>query len=991
MISETKFNGGAKYSTITTDTSVVWGSGRVQKFKNTSGTTKVITLPSPSMFSQAGGPAWFIINDPASTGSITVKYYALISDAITLMTLGTIAAGHAGVVLAANVTPGTESYVMLPRTTGVPRTSNTTTRPAIEAASVRASAVPLDCFDGDECGLADSLGNAPLDGTSGHPEVVAPLFFNSAESVNSKREAIRAADFVMPRVVVVKFADGEFAIDPLHPHGGAELSDEFYATLYNNRRPHGLTYVSAISGRSDHHHHARNVGSGVGPFAWEMKTGGLSVTRHLWQKTATYGPADDPAKYTMDIRFVMEHTVSGSPRASCSGGGVNDPDYGSWGAIFMVYVFTNEVDFGSADPITYTPTGSSSAISFSRSNPIRWGSCDGLTEGDDARFAHPQLAIAACLPTTMEAPAGTNYVPAIDRALSAEGTTLRNRPACYEVGNGSPWCTINSSPNPISRDYGIKYNVVFGQDSCGCMTTGGGTTSKPTEYVCIENGLGVGRTLLVPARAGWKEAEGVLDVATGSSIKLNLCTTDTWPSCELNKCMGHSDEPLDGVGGTPLCFNNNGSSTGTQCCVSIVDADTGTPNSAYSTLTEACAHMTNPGFDNNCMPNKAQECSSRNMVTKAELDFEDFDYTVSFPDSRVISWVCYRPNKDHHLSNYSYNSTDVAGMSNDIGSWTLGVSSITPASFAGSGSGAVRVMIRYNPVSRGWSWYGCEQTISATKIQQGSHGIGVGRDNGSNQFSGYAGVTKHTGTNQITAYIIKYKNGVASTLSSVVISTTQTSSVLKFRQHGTDFTFTVTPASSSDTVLTAEDCEFIDGGSYPCLITEDTSGTNVQFGANWEITDLVPDLVDVSATLEQSQASCDWDPIASDHYGDCALSHTIVCNGSLSGPTTVTDWFELVTSVYTTATVGGHDIIMPHCPTTDGENPTISNGPLPYCPCDWLPCTYPPVPACDTCPPPFLAINLQLPNSCQSDEDAVGEGRVCKGLALWHYAPYVCV
>jgi hypothetical protein len=1059
VIPESLIYGGAKFTTISSTVMVAMGSGRVQKFKNTSGASRDVVLPPPSRFrvDQCGGVTWYVLNDSTSTSSIVLKYARADGSQVTLATL---APSSNASVLLLSVGPAVtdEKYIYLARTKNTQRASVSGTRGAISNPASVGSMIPADCFEGGNCERAKSLGNAPLDGRDGRALVLAPMFYNSCDALNSKREPIRVADTTMPSVVVVGFASDEFEVDAVHPLGSSGLSDEFFVALYNNSRPHGLPYTGTAHGRSDHWHHVRYNSSGMN---WYMKPGGLDVRRHVWSKTIPYGPVDNPTMYNLELRYVIEHTVNPEPvlpddgsiptytssrirqfhagpdnyledidghfiskgfsvgmQVRVSGftgggyngiatitslsaylmglsvtlttdefgepvtigplyggvGGVNDTTYGANGSLAMVYAFTDEVS-GAA----YTPVGAGAPITFTRDNPCVWGDADGIGEGQDDKFCHPQLCIASNQPTLFQAPCQSNYVPIIDREQTTEGTLLRNKSYCYEVGNGAPWCTCNNSPNAISALYGIKGNVVFGDVYCATMTTGGGITSSlPTEYVCIENGAGVGRTLLKPTRPGWDDDCGTLDVATGSSMTIAVCVgpndcADTancdggkaWPRRELVGCAGHPDEPFDGVGGTHECFHN-GVTTVTNCCTSIDNAST--------VGREACVR-TRTTYDASCS-STGTTCESTILSTVIELMLEDYDYSFGSPTGRAMSWIQYRPDPTHPARDYTYASTNVGDIVQEIGTWTFNVGSIDVASHAGHT--AVRALIRYNPTSpTTWDWYGQQQTVTINKLQLGSHGIGCGV-NGGAEFDGYGGITKVTGVNQITAELNYYAAGSYTTLASVVINTAATSALAVWRQHGSSLSFSVTPAGGSLHTITANHCALVNGQQAPCLFSEDTSGTNVQFDDDWTIVDLVRDFVEVSAALTSTTSSVSWNVKASDHYGTCGDSHQFWCGGAYH-----TDWSESLQSYLSPPSVGA--ITMPNCPSTSGTNPTVLGGSLPDCICGYLFCTSPPSWSCPDCPGPYASVDLQLPTGCGD-----GSASMCGGFSYWTYSFIVC-
>ncbi len=994
MTTEAIFFGGAKFTTLASsaDVSVAFGSDRVQTYKNSSGSTVNVILPMPSMFAswQLGGPTWYINNDSTSGNNLTLKF-SVAGGGTT--TLATVQPGKCAVVAVMNCNVGSESYQVIIRTKGTPRTFGTGARQPIETPEATQTFDPY-CFEGSDCEYAASIGNAPLDGLDGRDEVVAPMFQGIADiATNNSREPIRASDEVMPSIVVLRFAKDEFAVDGLHPYGTG-LIDEFFTALANNDRPWGLEYQGDATGTSDHWHHIR--WKGINPTdGWELKTGGLTVNRYTWQATKKYGPIDDPERYTLDVRFVMEHNVTPVPEVEC-GGGQNDTSFGAWGAVFHVYVFTDEVMFGSADPVSYTPVGGAS-MSFTRDNPARWGLADGVPAGSEAdKFCHPQMVICGHIPTSFQAPVGKNWVPIINRKYgmafmgAPNSLMLRNREYCYEVGNGSPWCTCNNSPNAISASMGIEGNIVFGTSIGGynlaAMTMGGDVpTSSILQFVTLENGTGVGRTILKPAKPGWDEDCGELDIAGGSSVSIGICTgandcgdpadcddgsgKSEWPGCKVSPCSGHPAEPLEGIGGTHRCFNPNTSPT---CCVAI--------QSTLTNILEVCSRTTTivGNYNGSGCDVVSSGCTANGTWwTQLVLFVEDYDYNFGGNQLlRSMSFSRLLPDPTFGLRSYSYDQASHPDLHADIGAWTYGAGYVETSAYGISG--AVRAALMFDTGARSDNWYGFTIQGTTKKLQSGTHGVGALFADGGPQANGYGALMYKSSSTQITIQINRYVAGVKTILVSQVVLSTADEVPFTWSYHGTDLSFTALGVT-----LEVQDCMYSDGELDPAIFSEDTAGTNTKF-VDLVFTELVPSiLVETTGSVAYDFVGIDWDPKTTIAYGLCSGSFD---NGGCNTPPhcNCSTWTETLVGTYSQSWDGP-------TMTIDLCNNDIARlgGPNPNCDCDgpWCGDSTPP---CGACPPPFVAINFLLPKSCKLKGEEITEGNACSGVTVWNWTTIVC-
>lgn len=834
------------------------------------------------------------------------------------------------------------------------------------------------------------------------PLVSVPMFMNPCVTArNQGREPIRGADVVMGSYVALRFAEDEFEADPNHPlygHNVSELSDEFYDALYNSGGYHALAYAGTAHGTSRHWHHIRLKGAGP---SWELNnSANLTVRRHVWRKSVEYGPPEEPDRYTMELRFVVEHTVSPEPSLPPSGsGGQNDPDFGAWGSLFMVYVFTDEIDPDFSG--TYTPAGGASPVSFTMDDPCAWGNAFGVSGGDDDdRFCHGQLAICASLPTTFQAPCGSNWVPLEERKYFTDAggsPTARagHRELCYTVSNGAPWSSVTclTGKMPLDSAQGRARNVVFGVigSSCNCaaMTTGGDVpTSVIPEYVVIENGMGVGRTYLVPTRPGWDEDCGELRVETGSSISVSLCIGDahapsgeTWPGFEVNGCDGHPDEPFEGVGGTHRCFNNNGSAAspaiGPDICVSLDSDSIGEAvDKCVRTVTEYGPYngSTCDVLEQRCEP-------AGSFERRYSLPIEDYDYVMGGnQNARVATWSRILPDPDQQFFHYTYDQADTGDLVQAVGTWSFAAGGATVD--AVNAAKNVTALLLYDP--SGSDYKDMKITFEMKAVLTRSHAIAARGSEASDNYTGYLLTVDAVSAGATTVSLKRYDADVETVLATRTVTGVTSDTVTgTFDVWGTtlqaDLVFnpTTTPIVVS---ITAEDCNIWTGGK-PGVASEDANAGAV---IDFQIEDTTRAFLAIDGVLQQESVSISFPAQLHGIYGRCSGTYNPGCGTA--------PHCDCITWTYgpRTATSAGHGpdsgdiVLMTPASPTDGDNPTAYHGPSPAR-CDYSLCPGG-EPSCGDCPPPFAALSLGLPATCAEGD----QPNMASGISYYLWEAIVC-
>lgn len=861
-------------------------------------------------------------------------------------------------------------------TIGTARSVGNSTRAAVSSESTESAIT--DCFNGDPCVLAKFEGNEPLDGRDGRDLCIVPMAQDVTRfAKNATREPIRAADIVMPKVLPLTLSLEGFTPDPLHPLASTVLPQSFYDVLLNNGAPHPLDYQGTLNGVTRNWHHARYIL----PSTWRLGTGSgaFSVRRHYWERIVHY--TQNGITYNVTIRVYAEHTLSSDPALSPTGSGPKmDTDNGIWGTLFSVVVFCDQLSPSFADGGSFTPYGWSSGTTFTKADPSVWGKAYGVTIADQSkRGCHPQVVMLGHLVTTFESPMGSDYVPVIDRTVSTLGVNLKNRSYCYEVSNGTPWIVGGCDPAP--NGVGVKGNIVFGSSKCAAMTLGGGfPKSELLEMIVWENGTGIGLTYLKPVKSGWDEICGDLDVENGSSGSLKICKNwraedgSGWPGYEPTECLGHIDEPFEGVGGGHSCFNNNGGVT--NCCISTTFA--------VSTLTKKCTKSMSY-YDEECVLDTDKSVACENAGTFSDsflLEFEDFDYVMDGDqDTRLISYVTYGIDPSVPIFDLVYSGSGTDWVDH-LGSFTYA----SNISGSGSASGVVKAFCAYEPTA-----VFRDYTLKATGVRcmTDVHCLGMRSEYISTKFKGYMGVVSYSSGSNGTAKI-EYHDGSGSSvaLASKNITNFDSNSVeMEFKSWGSDLTFKWKIGSHSQEVIEAQHC-LIENG-FPALCSEST-GT-VEF-TNVSVEDESYTFSESFATLEKHRVEVYADDKLSSGYGKCDEVYNSGCGTPPNCSCKLTQYtLEGDNSAVWNET--GRDINLPDQTCEDnaswsgssGDNPTMYNGPMPDpCACSGRWCGSTAL-GCEDCPPPYINVSVSFVSSCGSDLS-----RMCSGISEWTFVPTVC-
>lgn len=467
---------------------------------------------------------------------------------------------------------------------------------------------------------------------------IVPMWINSCVARNAQRDPIRGADLRIPVKLQLKITD-KMIRDTNHRHA-SNMSNELKRLLYGDTLVLGLD--SASHGTTSRHPH--HVGLDLSGPTWTYPGSSVTVTRKVWKRTDTYKVGT--TTYTLECRAVAEWVAA------------ND-DEGAWGSIISVYVFSNEIVPTYVDS---TNDAVQNNCPFTHDDPCVYGA---LYAGANThpKFFHPQLLLVAHIPTTFHAPCGYDHVPVGDELWEE----------CYALTNGAPW-----SSGAIGDSHkNCVFSRASGTDPSGftparCMTIGGDVPiSELYPFLVIENGAGYGGTYLKPTNAGWNEAVGNLTPL--SDVSLRECG---FPQVAVDTCAGHPDEPYGGIGGTHRCFLAGVTNPGDPCY------PPGKP--AYMTCVEYCCGYVKT-YDETCVatPEICTVYQEFRTTFTMQVDDYDFDY-VNAGVSRSITWKAVAPDPDYARPEWLA-ETSFADMTTNLGTWTHDFSGSEVTAVAGSG------------------------------------------------------------------------------------------------------------------------------------------------------------------------------------------------------------------------------------------------------------------------------------------------------------------
>ena len=983
MFSQAQFVGGAEYYNDSANRTLGLANGRWITDDSVGAGTVTYTLPDPAVFRSTQKGYYFTFYRKGAK-SVVVKNSA----GTTIVTLSAV--GQVAKVYIVNLT--TNKWVSRIFTANTARSLTHGTR-SLPTNPTIATAVNPSCFVGSPCEIARAVQTVPLDGQSGRPKVILPMYEDPvAHMKNAAREVIRAADLVMPSNILLYFTASDFTKDTNHPLNATTLSSEFYTALDNSGNPFIVPYSARTTTQQSHHwHHARSY---LDWYAGDGSPAYSTVTRDTWLLQVPYTVSSTGATYTLEIRVVTEFT-SGCDPTLAGAGGVCAALEGAWGAICNIHVFTNELNPAWIDGTsTYVPTGGAVASTFTRANPCVWSATNtGQTINSGSfdrteKFFHPQLVISASTPMSFHCPMGSDYVPPQDRDYVADASgqltvPMKNKLEYYRTINGTPWIT-GSCGSTCGWSSNAHGNVVFSgltasNGYAGIALGGGFPKSKFTEWLCFENGLGTGRTYLKPAKAGWDETCGTFNILNGSSGSIYICTEDFngiddgsghyyWPGFSFNACQGHPAELYNSVGGSHECLRISGA-PGLPTKFGCIN----TAAFAHATIGQRCRGEWDLYDVDGTWLDSGEELTA---PTQLAFLLALKEYNIA---SQSISFNRYIQDPAHVYHHYTFNATDVGSLVQPRGTWNFSGTTATTATVT---SAPQRAVLYYDSSS---DIIDSEQTVELTQARSRAAGLGARIDSGGTWYY-YASINT-TGGNNATLKIEYYQNGVLikTVATKNITNLTSDNVTLKYTVWGSRHTLQWTISGVGTDSITGEDCNSFSSGY--CALWSSYNGGGTVFN-NWVITDKTIDPIEAIGDVTSGgiffTAHANMHPL------------TFTCDGTLLGTTVggkqtfftpdgeANDGFSQ--GIFDSAP---YDIpSFKDCRSTEQVNPTYPGGPDPVfldCLCrscggvGGLPCTG---------LPSFVNCSFIPPITCHYDR--ANQLNYATGMINWFYGLVSC-
>lgn len=696
--------------------------------------------------------------------------------------------------------------------------------------------------------------------------------------------------------------------------------------------------------------------------------------------------------------------------------GQNSTTAGMYGALFMWYAFTDELLPGWVEGGAFQPNGFSATNVFTREDPFIWGGTASGGTTDD-KGCHPHLVACGALRTTWHDPCLYEWVPLLDRryVMDTNGGNRRgyNRQGYYKRANCSPWVTNPTRDEtycrPCDHASGVlgitHFGSIVGSYNLAAMTRGGDTGKDDRSIIpaelCMENGLATGRTYLVPERPGWDEEIGRM-TSTGSSAVITICgpeDEEEWPTYKVDNCMGHPSEPLDGIGGTHRCFRTAEVAAET-CCISLVDdgatalySSQRTPHQdpdatrpptriAVTDATDYCTRawtLYGASTGSSCEAVKAGCTVAAWYRTQRMLNLYNYDfYYGANVDLREVVWRRYLPSPAEVLHSYTYASTDVATLINEVGTATFNVSDITVS--AVNAAKTLTAVTLFEPAS--YTYRDMKVQATAKLALTKSHGLAVRMEvDGSDNATGYFGIVTPTGTGVGTAALWRIAGGTAVLLQSTAIVLDNDTVAMTLEASGDEITFTWSVNGGPTGTISKIDCNRESGGYAGIVSQSSTSGAKFQ---SLVITDYSYLYEYIEAFQGKMTIGLDFPTTLRYSYGNCAANYNPNC-GSCCAPEICNCYTYGESLVFTTgASWGGPGDLLGGAEPTD---PTYLGGPnFRDCDSNWCSGTDS---SCGVCPPPYIALNLSIPYRCRPKELGT-EPNLCGGLSKWYDTGVYC-
>ncbi len=457
-----------------------------------------------------------------------------------------------------------------------------------------------------------------------------PMYVNPVDqSYNSTgyRNVFRGADVGLPDKIYLGIDTSKFAKDPGHSDSGFDPTNMLAAMQKQFNLEYVDGYVSAVSD-SRHPHQVLWIPD-PGSFEHSIPL----VERWVWREIRNYTGADNNT-YQLEVRFVAETPYGGISAFQDPIGGT--PVDGAWGTLFNVYVFSNEINK------TYDDGDDFGGVSYYRDDPL-------LYTGNPTNLAHPQLAIAANVPTTIQDPARYELYDIFSE----------NKKICYyNDGPGLPW-TGGTQPRSCMYGYSIR----------SCMTlTAGCETSVFNNFVTIENSEVNGMTALYTTAPGYDRNVGGLLSTSGISIKARCSPRVEKEDCCKGYSIGSDNEtPYTPYVGSPQCIK---APDARGCCFSK-------DSQIKLTLSDKCIQTSQP-LDADCITLDTIITVSNNYSRTIVLDMFNMEYNIG-DYSGDIQWQYREDDINYVYRNYTdnFDDNDISNLNQMYGTFTVSGGEVT--------------------------------------------------------------------------------------------------------------------------------------------------------------------------------------------------------------------------------------------------------------------------------------------------------------------------
>lgn len=452
------------------------------------------------------------------------------------------------------------------------------------------------------------------------PVVLCPMYQDPADLFYSATSPaiFRGADLGLPDKIYLGIDTSKFSKDAAFADAGS-LSNMLEALQKQFTLEYDDTVPNSIS-TSSHWHHLGYAS----PF-FDLTP--PLVDRYFWREIRNY-TGNDGQPHQIEVRFVAE-----MPAGGIAANQALDVSTGAWGTLFHVYVFTDEMfpDFVEGDTYNLYP--------FYREDPAVYHNSE--------RKTHPQLAIVAHIPTTIQKPV---------RYDRYDRYSVNDRVCYYNVGPAVPWTAGNPTNDISSSMFGYNRLQVISL-AAGC------TTSRLGSLITIENSEGSGLTALKTSAPGWDPVYGGLLSSSAITVRPRCTPQVDREDCCTGYARGtDNDELASPYTGSNNCWKSDYSER--PCCFSK-------DSQIILDLADKCIQST-ATYDEFCNVTDSTETVSATYSRQITLDVFSINYQIGGYGGDFI-WKYREIDPTYVFRDYSDNFDDglLGDMDPIIGTWDI--------------------------------------------------------------------------------------------------------------------------------------------------------------------------------------------------------------------------------------------------------------------------------------------------------------------------------